>query len=132
MFVKLTSNQPSACCFAQARAMKWWSSLSVAAYPRGRFVLRESILPAQLGDWWPCNKSGVRWRHPAGWHGGPGDLGVADAGTDSHPRAVHLHSARYGLPGLRRCRPAPLSDGVDITDLRTTLAYGRGFSLASR
>jgi hypothetical protein len=36
---------------------------------RGRFVLRESILPAQLGDWWPCNKSDVPRRHPAGWHG---------------------------------------------------------------
>jgi DNA-binding response OmpR family regulator len=34
MFVKRTSNQPSACCFARARMMKWWSTRSVAAYPR--------------------------------------------------------------------------------------------------
>ena len=34
MFVKLTSSQPSACCFARARMMKWWSSRSAAAYPR--------------------------------------------------------------------------------------------------
>jgi len=32
--VKLTNSQPSACCFARARMMKWWSSCSAAAYPR--------------------------------------------------------------------------------------------------
>jgi hypothetical protein len=30
---KAHEQQPSACCFARARMMKWWSSRSVAAYP---------------------------------------------------------------------------------------------------